>query len=41
MGGPSNGFPEGTLKDIALSGASGSQYATGILLQPYLSLSQV
>jgi len=28
MGGPSNGFPEGTLKDIALSGASGSQYAT-------------
>ncbi len=28
MGGPSNGYPEGTLKAIAMSGAGGSQYTT-------------
>ena len=28
MGGPTNGYPEGTLKAIAMSGAGGSQYTT-------------
>lgn len=28
MGGPLNGYPEGTLKAIAMSGAGGSQYTT-------------
>ncbi len=32
MGGPANGYPEGTVKSVAQSGLSGSQYVTDPLL---------
>ncbi|GMU90281.1 MAG: hypothetical protein AMXMBFR49_24870 [Chlorobiota bacterium] len=43
MGGPLNGYPEGTLKAIAMSGAGGSQYTTnpGTLTYPLRGVTYV
>lgn len=43
LGGPSNGFPEGTLKMMAQSGSKGSQYVTnpGLLTYPLRTLTYV
>lgn len=37
MGGVANGFPEGTLKSIAMSGVGGSQYLNGSSIQQKMS----
>jgi hypothetical protein len=43
MGGTANGYPEGTLKTIALSGVNGSQYVTnpGLLNYPLQGVTYV